>query len=205
MIFCGDLQNVDGLRAAGFDLMSTANNHAENYGVQGVRQTRHTLGVNGITAFGDPVVGTYQLGGSHLAILGFDDVSRHLDLGQVASVVRRTADSGALTLVYFHWGQEYQVQESARQRELAHVSIEAGAAAVIGAHPHVVQGSEWYQGKPIYYSLGNFVFDQEWSRETKQGLAIRLHLRDNQITRVDELPVLIQSYGQPTWLPGVLR
>ena len=84
-------------------------------------------------------------------------------------VARATAD-GHIVVPFFHWGVEYVPWPTDEQRRIAHAAIEAGAAAVIGSHPHWVQAIESYQGRPIIYSLGNFVFDQAWSRETMEGM-----------------------------------
>jgi poly-gamma-glutamate synthesis protein (capsule biosynthesis protein) len=75
-----------------------------------------------------------------------------------------------------HWGTEYQHVNGRLQAEMAHKLIDAGADVIIGHHPHVIQGIEVYQGKPIFYSLGNFVFDQYFSEDTQRGLAIGLVL-----------------------------
>ena len=75
-------------------------------------------------------------------------------------------------MVNAHWGEEYSAQFNRLQQELAHGFIDAGADAVIGHHPHVAQGMEVYKNKPIFYSLGNFVFDQYFSAETQTGLAV---------------------------------
>jgi len=69
---------------------------------------------------------------------------------------------------------------------------------VIGHHPHWVQGQEEYKGKRIFYSLGNFVFDQMWSEKTKEGLAIRLTFDGDNLLKVEEFPVKIEDFGQPT-------
>jgi poly-gamma-glutamate synthesis protein (capsule biosynthesis protein) len=68
---------------------------------------------------------------------------------------------------------------------------------VIGSHPHWVQGVEWYKGKPILYSLGNFVFDQDWSTETKQGMFTEIVIRNKRIARVRLVPVEIEDFNQP--------
>jgi poly-gamma-glutamate synthesis protein (capsule biosynthesis protein) len=77
-----------------------------------------------------------------------------------------------------HWGEEYELIPSERQKREARLFIDAGADAVIGGHPHVVQPAETYNGKTIFYSLGNFVFDQYFSEETMKGIAIRLELKE---------------------------
>ena len=84
---------------------------------------------------------------------------------------------------------------------MAHRSVEAGADLVIGAHPHWIQSSEIYQDKPIYYSLGNFVFDQMWSRDTRTGVIALITFKKNQETKIDLLPTLIQDFCQPELIP----
>jgi len=75
-----------------------------------------------------------------------------------------------------HWGEEYKLINSLAQQGLAHKIIESGADLIIGHHPHVVQNIEKYQGKLIFYSLGNFIFDQYFSPDTQQGLAVGLEI-----------------------------
>ena len=76
----------------------------------------------------------------------------------------------------FHWGAEYQDVSSIVQKKLAHLVIDAGADLVIGHHPHVVQEIEEYGAGMIFYSLGNFIFDQDFSLETQQGLIVKLEV-----------------------------
>ena len=99
-----------------------------------------------------------------------------------------------------HWGEEYQDQPSTRQQTLAAWLIDHGADAVIGGHPHWVQGISSHNGKPILYSLGNFVFDQDWSQETNEGLAIGLLASDRE-TVIELYPVTIKK-SQPRFLDG---
>jgi poly-gamma-glutamate synthesis protein (capsule biosynthesis protein) len=97
---------------------------------------------------------------------------------------------------------EYAQRPNTEQIAFAHVAIDAGANAVIGHHPHVVQPLEMYKGKPIFYSLGNFVFDQEWSNETKQGLMVKLTINKTGVLKNDYLPVTIEDYAQPRFVIG---
>ena len=80
-----------------------------------------------------------------------------------------------------HWGQEYQIKSSVFQQKLARKIIDSGADLIIGHHPHVVQEIEIYNNKLIFYSLGNFVFDQYFSEQTQQGLAVRLEINENKL------------------------
>jgi len=87
-----------------------------------------------------------------------------------------------LLIVSMHWGEEYQLVNSSSQQKLAHQLINNGADLIIGHHPHVVQSIEKYQGKLIFYSLGNFIFDQYFSKETQQGLAVGLEIHPDELT-----------------------
>ena len=86
---------------------------------------------------------------------------------------------------------------SLRQKTLAHLAIDSGADAVIGHHPHWVQENEDYNGKPIYYSLGNLIFDQMWSEETKKGLMVQLTYQGKNLLKQEKFPIKIQDYGLP--------
>ena len=88
------------------------------------------------------------------------------------------AETTDLVIVNVHWGTEYEHQFNKIQQETAHNLIDAGADIIIGHHPHVVQGIEIYQGKPIFYSLGNFIFDQYFSSDTRAGLAVGINITD---------------------------
>jgi poly-gamma-glutamate capsule biosynthesis protein CapA/YwtB (metallophosphatase superfamily) len=124
-----------------------------------------------------------------------------LVLEDIAAAKAAGAD---LIIPFFHWSEEYVAVPSRFMRRLAHQAIDNGAALVLGSHPHWVQGVEWYKGKPILYSLGNFVFDQEWSIETKQGMFTEIVVRNKQVARVRLVPVLIEDFNRPRIL-GVVE
>jgi len=84
-------------------------------------------------------------------------------------------------MVSLHWGEEYKLINSPAQQSLSHRIIKAGADLIIGHHPHVVQNIEKYQGKLIYYSLGNFIFDQYFSPDTQEGLAVGLEIHPDRL------------------------
>jgi poly-gamma-glutamate synthesis protein (capsule biosynthesis protein) len=93
--------------------------------------------------------------------------------------------------VYSHWGDEY-VTANAMQKSLARRFIDAGAEIVIGAHPHVVQEHELYAGKHIYYSLGNFIFDQYFNEQVRRGLMLELALDASGIADIREIPTYLE-------------
>ena len=134
--------------------------------------------------------------------MGFTDIaSGSLEIStatpeNIKTQISTATSSADLVIVTFHWGNEYSLR-SLHQQELAHFAIDSGADVVIGHHPHWVQEYEVYKNKPIYYSLGNLVFDQMWSEKTRKGLVVRLTFSGNQLVNKEEIPTKIFDYGQP--------
>ena len=119
-------------------------------------------------------------------------------LAQEISDLRQEAD---VVIVGFHWGLEYQARPTNEQRLLAKAAIDAGADLVWGQHPHWVQGMEIYQGKPIFYSLGNFVFDQMEAKETREGLVVELDFWKAKLVEAKLKPIFMNDFTQPSWQP----
>jgi poly-gamma-glutamate synthesis protein (capsule biosynthesis protein) len=112
--------------------------------------------------------------------------------------VRTLRSQVDVLIAYTHWGKEYLPATDDEKRR-AHALIEAGADAVIGSHPHVVQEKEVYRGKTIYYSLGNFVFDQYEQPETTKGLLVSLTIDPTtKALHFEDIPVTLQRSGQTT-------
>ena len=95
-------------------------------------------------------------------------------------------------MLFAHWGNEYQLVPTERQIKLAHSFIDAGADLIIGSHPHVVEPVEIYNNKAIFYSLGNFIFDQKLSYWTEHGLALNVEW-DNAKTLFTLTPTTIEN------------
>jgi poly-gamma-glutamate synthesis protein (capsule biosynthesis protein) len=102
-----------------------------------------------------------------------------------------------------HWGAEYQAKPNKTQTDLAHWFIDQGVDAIIGSHPHWMESVEVYRNRPIAYSLGNFIFDQDWSAETNLGLAAGLVLNE-QGSELHLFPIQITK-SQPRLLTGTDR
>jgi poly-gamma-glutamate capsule biosynthesis protein CapA/YwtB (metallophosphatase superfamily) len=207
MVFCGDQRNTAGLHFAGIDVVNFANNHSGNQGKQGVTETLEVLTQEGFVVAGveQPV---YQIvKGKRFAYLGYNDVEKYgfiadVDEERMVSEITQAKQNADIVVVQFHWGEEYRYQPTARQRELGHLAIDLGADLVIGNHPHWIQPVEWYKDKLITYSHGNFVFDQMWSRETREGVVGRYVFQGKRLVDVSFFPILIEQYGQPRWLQG---
>jgi poly-gamma-glutamate capsule biosynthesis protein CapA/YwtB (metallophosphatase superfamily) len=119
---------------------------------------------------------------------------------QAISDAKKVSD---VVIVEFHWGVEYVTNQLDSQRTLARRSIDAGADLIIGTHPHAVQGSEIYMGKYITYSLGNFIFDQEWSQGTKEGTVLESYFYGKKNVASNLAPILIEDYNQPRFLSEI--
>jgi poly-gamma-glutamate synthesis protein (capsule biosynthesis protein) len=171
------------LRRLGFSHLSLANNHSLDQHMPGLQATGRALRRARVGPLGyqpDSLAGclpTVLGADSSVVVFAYSALAQRL-AGEgcvcgrnVAALCERVATYKTLfperaVLVYLHWGTEYAAQPSAGQRQLAHDLLDAGAAAVVGAHPHVVQPVEFYRGRPIVYSLGNFLFDQRGGATT---------------------------------------
>lgn len=206
--FCGNDKNIEGLLFAGVDIASLANNHAGNYGLDAINYTTTLLNNSGIQATGLKRPVFKDVRGLKFAFLGYNDVGYKqegiswADEAKISSDIAEAKKIADIIIVTFHWGVEYRNHPDNRQRYLGHLTIDAGADLVIGNHPHWIQPIELYKGKLITYAHGNFVFDQEWSLKTKQGVVGKYTFYDNKLVDAEFLPVLIENYGQPYFLVG---
>lgn len=162
---------IDPLVEAGFTHLSLANNHADDFGQVTTDFTRSTIERAGIVPFGDPFSSedfvTRIDGDIPVSLIGFHAFSEEAD--SIVEVIRSEDSAGNFVIVYPHWGVEYDHEPSISQTTAAQIWIDAGADLIIGAHPHVVQRAEIIDGVPVIYSLGNFLFDQDFSRATQIG------------------------------------
>ncbi|MCU0514970.1 MAG: CapA family protein [Anaerolineae bacterium] len=202
LTFCGRPAALAGLLAAGVDVVNVANNHTENFGVPGAIETVQHLSAAGlaITGLSEPVI--VEQDGQRIGLLAFNDASvvahvRNADPAAVQAAIVALRPQVDVLLVGFHWGVEYTLLQNQRQRHLALLAIDAGADAVIGHHPHWLQGVELYRGRPIVYSLGNFIFDQGYRGYVTEGAIAVLRLRPPGPPRLALLPVIIADNASP--------
>lgn len=206
-----------------FDAVSLANNHSGDYGQSAFLETLHHLDNAGIARFG----GGRNLAEAHqplwinrkglkIAVLGYNEFKpRSFEAGaewpgiawseddQVISDIRAAKTAGAdLIIPFMHWGWEKETQPSERQQTLARRMIDEGAALVVGGHPHVTQGAEVYKGKPIIYSLGNFVFDGFDYDNAKRGWLLRLKLDHSGVVFWETLAAQMDDDGTPHPVSG---
>jgi len=219
-VFSANPAYIAGLAAAGIDWVSLANNHIGDAGRTAILQTMANLDKRGIAHSGAGrntaaahTAALLEAGGKTVAILGYDTIAADYSAGtstpgsarmttaalkaDIAAARKAGAD---LVIVFPHWGVEYRAKPTVTQQRLAHAAIDAGADLVIGNHPHWAGAMEIYKGKPIWYALGNFVFDQTWSEPTMEGITLELTFRGTDLVQVRIRPHLILDRAQPNFM-----
>jgi len=183
MVFSFNKDIAPFLKRFGFNILSLANNHALDQGYDGRRQTIEALEAEGMGWCGHPIEADAEsvfykdIDGAKVAFVCFQDITHKLDDNSAIELIQEVRKNVDYLIVSVHWGNEYKhTPDFEKQVKPGHAFVDAGADVVIGHHPHVVQSFEIYNGKPIFYSLGNFVFDQYWSTKTQQELAIGIVL-----------------------------
>lgn len=186
-------------------ILNLGNNHISNFGQDGLMQTYQTLDTAKMPYFGYVLPNQGQV--SYLIkeidgiTFGFVNYNQFVTggLDRAFSDLAEVRPQVDVVIVYTHWGNEY-VQENQVIKDLAHQFVDAGADLIIGSHPHVVQGTEIYQGKKIYYSLGNFVFDQYFEEAVQNGLLVEAKIcRSNDTQSLEwnfiDRPIQLNSDG----------
>jgi len=173
------------LASANFEVLSLANNHTFNMGSVGLEETKRLLEEADIDWVGAPwTCSEKPVIKNDLVFLAFNKTFNGCRDEEIIRIIKSIKESSPekFLIVSMHWGEEYKSRSSSAQQELAHKVIDAGADLIFGHHPHVVQEIEQYQGKLIFYSLGNFIFDQYFSQETQEGLVVKLELFSDRVT-----------------------
>ena len=225
-VFRAPASTLSSLREAGVDVVTMANNHALDFGLQGVPDALAASAAAGL-----PVVGlgvdedeayaphVAQVRGRRIAVLGATQVldSSLADawtagpdspglasasrVERLLDAVRTARDVADTVVVYLHWGQERNACPLPRQQELAAQLADAGADVVVGAHAHVLLGGGMLDGTYVDYGLGNFVFSGSRRPETRRSGVLRLTLTGDEVTRADWEPAVLRS-GAPVPLEG---
>lgn len=173
--FTFDPKLIPEIKKLGFNIFNLANNHSLDFGSAGFAQSKEYLKKNYFDYFGDPknaaeISIIKNIRGLKIGFVGFNSFSRKIDA--ILEEIKSIKEEADIVAVYTHWGAEYNENFTKTQQEQAHQLIDAGADVIFGSHPHVVEPMEEYKGKIIFYSLGNFVFDQLFSEKTQQELAV---------------------------------
>lgn len=202
--FKANPQSVAGLSLSGFDVLSLANNHILNQGKKGVLDTKKVLDEAGISYSGlvENNLVIKESNGLKFAFLAYtyDDSSALIanmsNESQLQLDIESAKEKADIVIVMMHAGTEYVKTPNKQQVSFAHLAIASGADLVIGHHPHWPQIIEQYQGKTIIYSLGNLIFDQMWSLETRKGLIAKVYFDGKELTNIEYFPIIIKDYGQ---------
>jgi len=201
-IFTFDKSVANTLFAENIKLVDLGNNHILNFHNAGVKSTEKYLADAGVEYFGSPNGNKSiikNVGGFKIAFVSYNEFaeSTNLDQAQTISEIQKLKTQADLTIVFCHWGVEYTAEPTEAIKDLAHQFINAGGDVIIGSHPHVKQSTEIYNNKKIYYSLGNFVFDQYFDEDVRNGLGVILKIDpETKKLEFEDLNFYLQSGGQ---------
>ncbi len=215
--FRADSKVMSGLKNAGFDVLSVANNHIWDYGREAFADTLRNVKENDMDFIGggnnfkeahDGLI--KNINGTRVAFLAYTDLLSpriaatadsagvsFLDMGQMKTDIQNAKAKSDIVAVSFHWGDEYQASHNQKQEKIAKIAIDAGASLIVGHHPHVAQELEKYKDGWIAYSLGNFIFDQNFSAQTMKGLVLEVKMADKKIKGVVGKNISISRSYQP--------
>jgi poly-gamma-glutamate synthesis protein (capsule biosynthesis protein) len=203
-------QSVETLKKLNLSVLNAANNHSMDYLENGLNDTIRTFQIFDLDVVG---IGLEEAGGINyqtvngikIATLGFTDayVAGSGATKSKPGVLRAKPDifipliheakeKADLVVVHAHWGQEYETEPSQRQKKLAEAMADSGADIILGHHPHVLQPVDVYKDTVIFYSLGNFIFDQGWSK-TRESAIVQYKLLKNGVGRFEITPILIRE------------
>ena len=221
--FRADPALLPGLRKSGIEAVTLANNHALDFGRQALLDTLVNLRKAGIVSVGAGVdaeeayrPALLTVGEQRVALLGASRVlptdrwaageeqsgiASAYDPARLLEEIRRVRPNADLVVVYFHWGRERKLSPERYQRLLARQCIDAGADLIIGSHPHVPQGFEYYRGKLIVYSLGNFVFNTR----TKSTMMVQTTFREGKLQSATAIPCTYAAYRPRVATKAALR
>ncbi len=217
--FRADPKSMEGLIYSGFNIISIANNHSFDYTREAFKDSLIRLQEVGILYTGggfseeeaySPTI--KELKGTRIGFLGYTSVGSsnweakenspgiawidRYQMDKLESQVAEARNKVDFLIVSFHFGQEYQKDPSDDQIIMAETAIDSGASLVIGHHPHVLQPLIEYNNGWIAYSLGNFVFDQNFSKETMSAAILKVIVQDNKIKDIEMIPTEMNNSYQ---------
>jgi poly-gamma-glutamate synthesis protein (capsule biosynthesis protein) len=219
-------KTINGLIFAGFNILSLANNHALDYGREAAEDTLLRLktagidyagaGASGVEAY-SPVI--KEVNGVKIGFLAYTDLGpaswtatskssgiawvgeKNMEL--VKENIKNAKQKADILIVSLHSGEEYSLEPTQFQVDFSKMAVDEGADIIVGHHPHIVQKNEIYpsmnsgQAGWIFYSLGNFVFDQNFLKETMEGQIVKVIIENKKIKEVIPIDIKINQYFQP--------
>jgi poly-gamma-glutamate synthesis protein (capsule biosynthesis protein) len=218
--FRAEPEAIEGLSFAGFDIVSLANNHAFDYGKEALKDTFLRLNEAGIDFVGAGLNETEafsakvkEVEGVKIGFLAYTNLGPESwgagedntgiawisenDIEKVKEDIRTAKEKVDVLIISLHSGKEYVSKPAQFQVDFSEACIEAGADLVVGHHPHVVQPKKQYKQGWIFYSVGNFVFDQSFSEETMKGQIVEVLIEKGEIKEVIPVNIKINKLFQP--------
>jgi poly-gamma-glutamate synthesis protein (capsule biosynthesis protein) len=211
---------INGLLYADFDILSLANNHMLDYQRIALEDTMKILKENNIDYVGAGLnkeeafsLKIKQVKDTRIGFLAYTNLGtknwqagnensgmawiNENDITEVIEYIKKAKEEVDVLIISLHAGEEYAENPTNFQISFAQDCISSGADLVIGHHPHVVQRIEQYKDGWIAYSLGNFVFDQHFSKETMESIILKVVIEDKKINKVYSENIRINEYFQP--------
>lgn len=205
-------QNLKVLTEGGINLVALSNNHILDFGAEALLDTFSNLKDNNIryAGAGENIYAAYapvyfEIKGVRSAFLSSSHVipfvawhagpnkpgvSSTYDPSRILSEIVKAKSKADIVVVYLHWGEEKSPMPVSYQKNLARMYIDKGADIVIGSHPHVLQGLEFYKGKIIAYSLGNFIF----TNQNMETMILNVEIKEKEISKVQIIPCKIDNF-----------
>lgn len=204
-VFCTPSADVSALQFAGIDVANVANNHILDYGQIGYESTLTALESVGVKPSDADHLVIITKNGIKFGFIGFGRIRQSSDYvilssEETARVITDAKTKVDFLVVSFHFGEEYQSWASTDQIAMGNLAVDSGADLVVGTHPHVRGEFVTYKGKLIYYSLGNFIFDNNSSPATTHGNLLFVTVLGT-VVKSELIPIEIMELGQPMVVP----
>jgi len=212
LFFCAEPDVIQGLKTAHFNVLSVANNHIMENGPETFLHTVRILKDNHIIPVGvRNEVEICSIKGYRIAFLGYSFVEDHIidvcynkieSKDAILKDIERVKQDSDLIIISLHWGSEYIPYPSPDQVQIGRDLIDAGADIILGGHPHITQSYEIYKNRPIFYSLGNFIFALTYIPPTRESFIAEINVHDSpRSIDVRIIPVVI---GTSDYRPGIM-
>lgn len=232
LTFAAPSNTVQGLKMLGLKVVGLANNHSTNFGRAAFEDTLRVLKENNILFCGGGVdyeaahkPAVVDAKGVRFSFLDYNTISGSLDatgsepgvawisippwkptneaqIERMEQDIKAARQQSDFVVVSFHWSKEDVYEPSGDMKSLARRAIDAGADMVLGGHPHTVQPIEFYKGRFIAYSMGNFIFDQMQRDQTREGYFIRCTFKGDDPVSIEMVPYRIFDFAQPIVFQG---
>ncbi len=222
LVFCGPPAAYEGLTWAGIDVVGLTGNHILDYGIASFNSTLDWYDTNGIKYFGGGRNITeahrsavFDLGTLRVAFVGYNMIppaqyyatttspgSAQLQEASIKADIAAAKETADVVFVDMQWGNEYERTPNGYQTTFGRIAVDAGATVVSGVHPHWIQPVEYHANGLIFYSLGNFLFDQTWSQETREGVMVRHYFYDKSYLGYEIIPTRIDDEKQVDLVDG---